>query len=150
MKTAKLDYTNSGILIIGLLMLSIVAFWQSYYIVFFTSEVYVHFHAFTAILWFALLIVQPYLIKKRKVNLHRMLGKISYPVAGLVVISILLLAHNRISTAPESIIDDRLSVHQNRIDNIIECELNFLPMLAEKENLTNIQPGDSNDYIQIM
>lgn len=50
----------------------------------------------------------------------------------------------------ESIIDDRLSVHQIRIDNIVEYELNFLPMLAAKKNLTNIHPGDSNDYIQII
>lgn len=102
MKAVKLDYTNSGVLIIGLLLISIVAFWQSYYIIFFESQFYVHFHAFTAILWFALLIVQPYLIKKRKLDLHRLLGKISYPVAGLVIISIVLLAHSRISTAPES------------------------------------------------
>lgn len=49
----------------------------------------------------------------------------------------------------ESIISDRLSVHQNRIDNIVEYELNFLPMLAAKNNLPNIHRGDPNDYIQI-
>lgn len=50
----------------------------------------------------------------------------------------------------ESIIGDRLSVHQNRIDNIVEYELNFLPMLAAQKNLTGIHASDSNDYIQIM
>ncbi len=102
MKTARLDYTNSGVLMFGLLLISIVAFWQSYYTVFFDSQFYIHFHAFTATLWFFLLIAQPYLIKKRKLDLHRMLGKISYPIAGLVVVSILMLAHDRINTAPES------------------------------------------------
>jgi len=102
MKATKLDYTNSGVLIIGLLIISIIAFWQTYYIIFFESPLYVHFHAFTAIIWFILLIAQPYLIKKRRLDLHRTLGNISYPVAGLVIVSIMLLAHNRISTAPES------------------------------------------------
>jgi hypothetical protein len=50
----------------------------------------------------------------------------------------------------ESIIGDRLSVHQNRIDNIVEYELNFVPLLAAEKNLTSIHPGDDNDYIQIM
>ncbi len=50
----------------------------------------------------------------------------------------------------ESIIGDRLSVHQNRIDNIVEYELNFLPMLAADKNLTTIHPGEPNNYIQIM
>lgn len=50
----------------------------------------------------------------------------------------------------ESIIGDRLSVHQNRIDNIVEYELNYLPMLAAEKNLTAIYPGEPNDYIQIM
>lgn len=50
----------------------------------------------------------------------------------------------------ESIIGDRLSVHQTRIDNIVEYELNFLPMLAARKNLTDIYTGDPNDYIQIL
>jgi len=101
MKTASLDYNNSWLWVMGLLMISFIAFWPSYYAVISESDFYIHFHAVTAILWFALLIVQPILIKKRKLKVHRLFGKISYPVAGLVIISIVLLAHNRISTSPE-------------------------------------------------
>lgn len=101
MKTARLDYNNSWRWVIGLLIISFIAFWPSYYAVISESDFYVHFHAVTAILWFALLIVQPVLIKNRKLRLHRLFGKISYPVAGLVIISIVLLAHSRISTSPQ-------------------------------------------------
>jgi len=101
MKTAKLDYNNSWLWVIGLLLVSFIAFWPSYYAIFSSSDFYIHLHALTALLWFALLIVQPMLIKRRKLRLHRLIGKISYPVAGFVVISILLLAHSRISTSPE-------------------------------------------------
>ncbi|PWN05504.1 hypothetical protein [Rhodohalobacter mucosus] len=104
MKTAriKLDYNKSGLWISGLLLISFIAFWPTYYAVLSDSGFFVHFHAATAIIWFALLIIQPALIRKRKLKLHRLLGNMSYPVAGLVLISILLLAHNKISTAPES------------------------------------------------
>ncbi len=50
----------------------------------------------------------------------------------------------------ESIIGDRLSVHQTRIDNIVEYEINYLPLLVAEKNLTSIQPGNANDYLQIM
>jgi hypothetical protein len=107
MKTARLDYNNSWRWIIGLLIISFIAFWPSYYAVIPDSDFYIHFHAITAIFWFALLIIQPVLIKQRKLRLHRLIGKLSYPVAGFVIISIVLLAHNRISTSPEEIYDFR-------------------------------------------
>jgi hypothetical protein len=107
MKTTKLDYNNSWLWIIGLLIISFVAFWPTYYAILSESDTYVHFHAVTSLFWFALLILQPLLIKKRRLKTHRLLGKISYPVAGLVIVSIVLLAHDRISTSPEEIYDFR-------------------------------------------
>jgi hypothetical protein len=50
----------------------------------------------------------------------------------------------------ESLIGDRLSVHQNRIDNIVEYELNFVPLLAAQNKLDDIHPGTPNDYIELM
>lgn len=101
MKSAKLNYTNSWIFIIGLFLISTVVFWPRYYSRLFDASYYLHLHAITAILWFALLVGQPLLIKKRKLKLHRLLGKLSYPVAAMIVISIILLTHSRISASPE-------------------------------------------------
>ncbi|NBB76574.1 MAG: hypothetical protein GVY02_04270 [Bacteroidetes bacterium] len=50
----------------------------------------------------------------------------------------------------ESLIGDRLSVHQSRIDNIVEYELNFVPLLAAQKNLDDIHHGTPNNYIEIM
>jgi len=50
----------------------------------------------------------------------------------------------------ESLIGDRLAVHQNRIDNIVEYELNFVPLLAAQKNLDDIHSGTPNDYIELM
>ena len=102
MGKTKLDYSNSSIAFIGLLLISFIAFWPTYYAIFFSSEFYIHFHAFFAVLWFGMLIIQPYLIKSRRLDLHRIIGRISYFIAPLVVISIILLANSRIKLAPES------------------------------------------------
>lgn len=102
MSSIKLNYTNSGPIVIGLLIISVFAFWNSYYVIFFDRAFYVHFHAITALIWFAMLVIQSYLIKKKKLELHRQLGKASIPVALLVVVSVILLAHNKISTTDEA------------------------------------------------
>lgn len=102
MRQIRLNYTNSSTLFIGLLVISFIAFWPTYFSIFFSSNFYIHFHASFAILWFVMLIVQPYLIKSRRLDLHRLIGKASYLVAPIVVISIVLLAHSRINAAPES------------------------------------------------
>ena len=73
MKSTKLNYTNSWIFIIGLFLFSFVVFWPRYYSRLVDASFYLHLHAITAILWFALLVAQPLLIKKRKLKLHRLL-----------------------------------------------------------------------------
>jgi hypothetical protein len=42
--------------------------------------------------WIVLLIVQPILIRTGRVNLHRMIGKVSYVLAPLIVIMLFLIA----------------------------------------------------------
>lgn len=110
MSRVGLDYANSGNVFIGLLLISIVAFWPTYYSVFFSSDFYIHLHAFFAVLWFGMLIVQPYLIKSRKLEIYRLIGKSSYMIAPLVVISVLLLAQQSIKHAPEEMISIRTYV----------------------------------------
>ena len=50
-----------------------------------------HFHAIMLVLWLLMLIVQPILIVKKKFEWHRLLGKASYVVVGLMFISLLLI-----------------------------------------------------------
>lgn len=50
----------------------------------------------------------------------------------------------------ESMLNDRLAVHQQRIDKIAENEINFLPILAAYRNLKNIDLGVQNDYFEIL
>lgn len=50
-----------------------------------------HFHALMMVLWMLLLIVQPLLIIKKKLKWHRVLGRVSYGVVALLVISLVLI-----------------------------------------------------------
>ena len=51
-----------------------------------------HFHGVIMLSWFALLIVQPFLIRYKQYELHKKIGKLSYIIAPLVVLSIFLVA----------------------------------------------------------
>lgn len=58
-----------------------------------------HFHALMIILWLLMLIIQPILIIKKKLKWHRLLGKASYLVVGLLFISLLLIVNQEQSRA---------------------------------------------------
>jgi hypothetical protein len=58
-----------------------------------------HFHATMVVLWFLMLIVQPILIIKKKLEWHRLLGKASYLVVVLMFISLLLIVNQEQSRA---------------------------------------------------
>jgi hypothetical protein len=50
-----------------------------------------HFHAIMLMVWLVMLVVQPVLILRKKLAWHRLLGKVSYGVVGLIVVSLLLI-----------------------------------------------------------
>jgi hypothetical protein len=54
-----------------------------------------HFHTFLFLLWFALLFIQPLLIKKGKIKLHQLLGKFSYVLMPLLIVSIFIMTKNQ-------------------------------------------------------
>lgn len=100
-------YVNSTNYFVGLFLLAIVGFWPSYFSKFFDGTAdftfYMHFHAVLAVLWIFFLIAQPLLIKKKHFALHRSIGKISYILVPLIYISVLLLAHSRITGEEENL-----------------------------------------------
>lgn len=96
----KFQYDTSGYYFLGLVTVTILGFWPSYFSKFFDGTAnfnfYFHFHAVMASLWIALLIVQPILIKKKKLGIHRQIGKLSFILLPLFFISVILLKHYRI------------------------------------------------------
>lgn len=87
-------YKNISYLFVALLLISFVGFFQTYLTQFptFTGSVTAHhIHAVLLVLWIALLIAQPLLIGARKFELHRFLGKVSYGLVPLIILSILMV-----------------------------------------------------------
>lgn len=91
------DPADAGPWFLGLLVLAAVAFWPSYLSQLGASTAYTHLHAFTATLWILMLIAQPVAVRTRRMSLHRALGRASYAVVPVVLLSVILLAHSRIA-----------------------------------------------------
>ncbi|MGH8572078.1 MAG: hypothetical protein ACREX8_05825 [Gammaproteobacteria bacterium] len=91
-----LDLTRSWKYFAAFFALALVAFWPTYLSRPGASNSYTHLHAATAALWMLLLVAQSWAIGSRRVALHRLYGKGSYVLAPVLLVSILLLAHDRI------------------------------------------------------
>ena len=80
---------------IVVLFFTLLGFYPSYFTFFPKFEgiswVY-HFHAFFATLWIVMLITQAFLIRRRRYNLHRKIGKASYFVIPFLLFSFFLVA----------------------------------------------------------
>lgn len=73
------------------LLLALIAFWPTYLSRIGASTAYTHLHAVTAVLWMMMLVAQPAAIRARRLDLHRGLGKISFGLVPLIVLSVVLL-----------------------------------------------------------
>ncbi len=84
-------YKYLGYVMMLLLPLVFAAFYQSYFKTFphFSARIFLydHVHAFFATIWVLLLIVQPILISRRQYAWHRRLGRLSYFIFPLLVLS---------------------------------------------------------------
>ena len=84
-------YRYLGYFLLLLIPLTFAGFYKTYFEPFpnfgKNIDIYIHIHAVIASLWIAILIVQPFLIVNKKIALHRSVGKLSYVVFPLLIIS---------------------------------------------------------------
>lgn len=85
------SYRYLGYFFLLLIPLTIAGFFKTYIVQFpnFEEDItyFIHAHAFIATLWIGILIVQPFLILNKKFAVHRKIGKISYVVFPLLILS---------------------------------------------------------------
>jgi len=95
--TTKINFDRFGVIFFVLIPLVLLGFWKSYFLKFFedTNSLtgFMHFHAILMTAWVTLLIVQPTLIKRKKMKTHRLIGKFSYLLMPLIMVSMLFLVH---------------------------------------------------------
>lgn len=81
----------------GLLLFSIPAFWPTYFFPpKYDTNWHVHLHGAAMFAWVMLLIAQAGLIRTKRQAIHRQLGKVSYGLVPLMVVSTLLMAAYRL------------------------------------------------------
>lgn len=85
------SYKYLGYVLLLLIPLTIAGFFKTYIGQFPNFEekidAFIHVHAFIASVWIAMLIVQPFLILNKKHHIHRTIGKLSYIIFPLLILS---------------------------------------------------------------
>ena len=88
---------NLQIFFVLLIPVALLAFAKTYFTgVTFTGKsvtVLIHVHTALMVLWLLMLIAQAWFIRTRRFRLHRWLGRSSYAIAPLILVSILLASH---------------------------------------------------------
>jgi hypothetical protein len=81
-------YQHSGYGLLLYVPLMVAGFYLSYFAVFFTPKpALIHIHFGLMVSWMTIVIAQPFLIKSKKMHWHRWVGKASYVVLPLVLLS---------------------------------------------------------------
>jgi len=95
--TASQSHLPYGRVSFFFFLILLVLTWGFYrtYIIFFPSftgfKPVQHFHGAMMIIWMALLIVQPLLIRAGKLSIHRLIGRLTFIIAPLVAVSMFLI-----------------------------------------------------------
>lgn len=108
---------NIGYFFIAIWISTLIGFYKTYTIFFPTFKGFhweQHFHGIILMSWFALLIIQPFLLKYGKNNIHRQLGKVGYILAPTVCFSIFIVTkmvyYREIAKRPEPSVLGQLSL----------------------------------------
>ncbi|UUZ46980.1 hypothetical protein LP420_25550 [Massilia sp. B-10] len=86
-------YSDAPLYFVLLLLVALVGFFPSYYSKLGSGQFAHQFHGAMATLWMVLLISQAYLMRQRKIALHRALGKASIVLAALFVVAGLMITN---------------------------------------------------------
>ena len=89
-------YKNAHLWLIIPILIIIAGFTPSYFTTFTAEPFGHHLHALSAIGWFALMIIQPYLATRGKLRNHRLWGSIGLFLAGAVVFSALSITPSNV------------------------------------------------------
>lgn len=95
MQTKQFTYHNLGYWFLLFIVLSFAGFYHTYFVKLLDIKTpIIHIHFLLMGLWILMLVAQPFLIKYKKLAAHRLLGKVSYVLVPLVLLSAWLLARS--------------------------------------------------------
>ncbi len=88
-------YKNISYFFIMIFVIIVAGFYKTYFGLFPTFEkvtIAQHIHSVLFLIWFIMLIIQPVLIRKGKYELHRTIGKFSYILVPMLIITIFYIS----------------------------------------------------------
>jgi hypothetical protein len=91
---------GSAAWILALAALVLAGFWKTYFSRLSLADLVTHLHAGLMLAWMAMLLVQPWLVRTRRMSLHRQVGQFSYGVMPGVLVTALWLSQLRMAAAP--------------------------------------------------
>lgn len=95
MLSKKFHYHNLGYWFLLFIILVAAGFYTTYFSrLFEPAPAVIHIHFVLMVLWLMMLIAQPFLIKYKKLKWHRLLGKASYLLVPLILITAFILIRN--------------------------------------------------------
>ncbi len=94
------DFKNAHKWLIIPLVISLIGFARGYFFRLDEASWHQHMHGLSAILWYIMLIIQPYLITRGKVRQHKFYGTISLFLAGGVTFSALTIIPQNLKAIP--------------------------------------------------
>lgn len=120
MKKSYNLYHNLGYWFLLFIVLVFAGFYHTYFSVLFQpTKSVIHIHFVLMAIWIAMLIVQPFLIKYKKLSLHRLIGRISYVLVPLLLFTSFILIRNEyydsIADLEERIVPGQISLDQGEI-----------------------------------
>jgi hypothetical protein len=136
----KALHNRIGYLSVALLLISFLGFYPTYIAKFpklvgFTSAH--HFHALMALLWVLLLVVQPFLIRAKKYELHRQVGKLGYIIMPLLVLSLFFVSKatylKNLTRMPQA---EALAILPNGTVEMFDFSLLFILGMVYRKNTT--------------
>ena len=106
LKARPLTLHTSGYWSAGFLVLAVAGFWPSYFgLLPARLDLLTHAHAALMTIWLAMLIAQPFLIRRDRRPAHRLIGRTSYGLVPLIVVVWILLTHLRAAAMPDDVFE---------------------------------------------
>jgi hypothetical protein len=101
MKLERTILEKSHFYFLTFFLMVLAGFWVTYISRIFEQENYrMHLHGATLFLWCLMLVVQPFLIRRKMIVIHRWIGRFSYVVVPLLVFSTFDLLRYRVQGQP--------------------------------------------------
>ncbi len=105
-KSKRIKFDNAGFYFLGLPIIAFAGFGVPYFTQLLPGgkafSFYTHFHAFVVVVWIAILISQPFLIRSGKRAWHRTIGRLSYMVMPMLLLSVVWIIHDRLTNSIDS------------------------------------------------